>query len=158
MTKAKVKQIDSYIYRRTDEGFKFLMLKRNAKKHYGNLWQGVAGKIEKGETAVETVLRELKEETGFKPIKLFVTDHVASFYNAYKDQIFMVPVFGIEVDNEEVKLSDEHCEFRWVPFEKALDLLTWKGQKEAIKTVHDMITRNDDRIKWAKLPLSKKEK
>ena len=158
MTKAKVKQIDSYIFRKTDEGLKYLMLKRNSNKHYEHLWQGVAGKIEKGETAVQTVVRELEEETGLTPACLFVADHVASFYNAHKDQIFMVPVFGIEVDNDKVELSDEHCDFRWVSYEEASKLLTWKGQKEAIETVNDMIINADDRVKWAKLTLSRKEK
>ena len=60
MPKVKVKQIDSYIYRFTNDGPEYLMLKRSSGKYYEHLWQGVAGKIEKGETAVQTILRELK--------------------------------------------------------------------------------------------------
>ena len=57
----------------------YLMLKRNIGKHYEHLWQGVAGKIEDGESAIQTIIRELKEETGKSPVNLFVADHIASF-------------------------------------------------------------------------------
>jgi len=153
MAKTKMKQIDSYIYRITKNGPVYLMLKRSPGKYYEHLWQGVAGKIEKGETAVQTVVRELKEETGKEPFKIFVADHIASFYNAKYNQIFMVPIFGIEVESSEVQLSAEHSEYKWVPFEEALALLTWKGQKEGLQSVHDEVISNDDRIKWTQINL-----
>jgi dATP pyrophosphohydrolase len=153
MAKTKMKQIDSYIYRNTENGPIYLMLKRSPGKYYEHLWQGVAGKIEKGETAVQTVVRELKEETRKEPIKIFVADHIASFYNAKYNQIFMVPIFGIEVEGSEVQLSEEHSEYKWVLFEDALNLLTWKGQKEGLRTVHDEVISKDDRTKWSEIKL-----
>jgi len=153
MPKIKVKQVDSYIYRNTDAGPLYLMLKRSTGKYYEHLWQGVAGKIEKGETAVQTILRELKEEIGKNPVKMFAADHIASFYNAKEDIIQMVPIFGIEVENSEVRLSKEHSEYKWVSFDEAVVLLTWKGQKEGLRTVHDEITSRDDRTKWSEIKL-----
>lgn len=153
MAKTKMKQIDSYIYRNTENGPVYLMLKRSPGKYYEHLWQGVAGKIEKGETAVQTVVRELKEETGKEPTKIFVADHIASFYNAKYDQIFMVPIFGIEVEGSEVQLSEEHSEYKWVSFEEALNLLTWKGQKGGLRTVHEEVISEDDRTKWSEIKL-----
>ncbi len=153
MPKTKVKQVDSYIYRMTEEGPVYLMLKRNTGKHYEHLWQGVAGKIEKGETAWQTIIRELKEETGMSPQKIFVADHIASFYNAKEDIIQMVPIFGIEVKGEEVILSEEHIDYKWVTFKEAMSLLTWKGQKEGLKTVHDEVVSNDDRSKWSEIKI-----
>ena len=151
MAKTKMKQIDSYIYRHTDDGIKYLMMKRNTGKHYEHLWQGVAGKIEKGETAVQTVVRELKEETGKNPKKIFVADHIASFYNAKNDQIFLVPVFGIEVESDVVTLSEEHSDYKWVTFDEALNLLTWKGQKEGLKAINEEVVSNDNRSKWSEV-------
>jgi dATP pyrophosphohydrolase len=153
MQRVKVKQVDSYIYRNTDTGPVYLMLKRSTGKYYEHLWQGVAGKIEIGETAGQTVIRELKEETGKNPVKMFAADHIASFYDARKDRIQMVPIFGIEVENYEVQLSEEHSEYKWVSFEEALALLTWKGQKEGLRTVHDEIMSGDDRPKWSEIKL-----
>ena len=153
MPKTKIKQVDSYIYRNTAAGLVYLMLKRSPGKYYEHLWQGVAGKIEKGETAVQTIIRELHEETGMKPKKMFAADHIASFYDARKDRILMVTIFGIEVENSKVHLSEEHSEYKWVSFEEALALLTWKGQKEGLRTVHEEITSGDNRTKWSEIKL-----
>ena len=77
MTKILVRVIDAYVFRQTDEGLKFLLLKRAKTKMYEHLWQGVAGKMEGDEKAWEAAIRELMEESGFKPIRMFVADLVS---------------------------------------------------------------------------------
>lgn len=154
MTEVVVTHVDSYVYRRDESDLKYLLLKRHEAKIYGHLWQGVAGQIEGGETAVQTVMRELKEETGLEPAKLFVVDHVSSFYQSYRDRMHLVPVFGVEVESAEVQLSDEHKEYRWVDIETAQGLLTWAKQKEAISAVNDMLLSNDERIRWSEVDLT----
>lgn len=146
-----IRVIDAYVYITTDDGILFLLLKRAKTKMYEHLWQGVAGKIEKGEKSWETAKRELLEETGLIPKKMFIADHVSKFYEAKDDRINFVPVFGIEVNTKEVVLSDEHCDYKWVTIEEALDLLVWTGQKQAIIIVNDMILCNDDRMKWSEI-------
>ena len=151
MTDIKVRVVDCYVYRHTNDGIRFLLMKRNLNKMYEHLWQGVAGKIEPGETASETAIRELKEETGLNPINMFVADHVSRFYETHGDRINLVPVFGIEVDSDEVNLSEEHIDCKWVSIDEALDKLIWSGQKKGIQTVYDMVTSNDDQMKWSKV-------
>ena len=56
-----------------------------------------------------------------------------------------------DVLNENVVLSDEHCEFQWVDFDTAHDTLVWNGQKEGIAAVFNMLNSNDDRIKWSEI-------
>ncbi|MDP6229082.1 MAG: NUDIX pyrophosphatase [Candidatus Marinimicrobia bacterium] len=143
--------IDAYVFRKTNDGLLFLILKRAKTKRYEHLWQGVAGKIEAGETAPEAAKRELMEETGLKPKHMFVADHVSRFYEAYGDRINLVPVFGIEVDSDQITLSDEHCEYQWVPLDDALEHLVWQGQKKGIRVVSDMVLSNDDRIRWSEI-------
>ena len=46
-----VRVVDAYVFRQTNNGLRFLILKRAETKIYEHLWQGVAGKIEKGEKA-----------------------------------------------------------------------------------------------------------
>ena len=151
MTDIKVRVVDCYVYRHTNDGIRFLLMKRNLNKMYEHLWQGGAGKIESGETASETAIRELKEETGLNPINMFVADHVSRFYETHGDRINLVPVFGIEVDSDEVNLSEEHIDCKWVSINEALDKLIWSGQKKGIQTVYDMVTSNDDQMKWSKV-------
>ena len=153
MASVTVRVVDCYVYRQTDDGLKFLLMKRNLNKIYEHLWQGVAGKIEDGETASEAAIRELKEETGLDPVNMFVADHVSRFYEVHGDRINLVPVFGIEVNSDEVILSEEHIDFKWVTIEEALNTLVWNGQKKGIQTVHDMVISDDDRMRWSKVDL-----
>ena len=155
MANIKVRVVDCYVYRQTDKGLKFLILKRNEKKLYEHLWQGVAGKIEKDEEAWQTAIRELKEETGLDPVKMFVADHVSQFYEKHGDRVNLVPVFGIEVDSKNVILSDEHIEYKWVAFKEAFDTLVWNGQKKGIQTVYNMVSNNDERIRWTTIEINK---
>lgn len=153
MADVTVRVVDCYVYRQTDDGLKFLLMKRNLNKIYENLWQGVAGKIEDGETAPEAAIRELKEETGLDPVNMFVADHVSRFYEVHEDRVNLVPVFGMEVDSDEVMLSEEHVDFKWVTIKEALNTLVWNGQKKGIQTVHDMVISDDDRMRWSKVDL-----
>lgn len=153
MNQIKVRVVDCYIYRRTDDGILFLLMKRNLNKIYEHLWQGVAGKIEEGETSSEAAIRELKEETGLSPLNMFVADHVSKFYEVHGDRINLVPVFGIEVDSEIINLSEEHISYKWVDINEALNTLVWNGQKKGIQTVHDMVINNDDRMIWSKVEI-----
>jgi 8-oxo-dGTP diphosphatase len=50
-------------------GDEILMLKRNKAPNRG-LWNGVGGKIAPGETPVDSCLREVWEETGYRPENL----------------------------------------------------------------------------------------
>ncbi|MBT3300325.1 MAG: NUDIX domain-containing protein [Candidatus Marinimicrobia bacterium] len=153
MAKIKVRVVDAYVYKNTGERYKFLLLKRAKTKLYEHLWQGVAGKIEPGEKAWKTAIRELKEETGFSPKRIFVADHVSQFYEVHGDRVNLIPVFGIEVKEGEVQLSEEHSEYEWLPFEKAQERLVWRGQKQGIAVVHEMITKKDDRMRWSEIKL-----
>ncbi|MCH7613482.1 MAG: NUDIX domain-containing protein [Candidatus Marinimicrobia bacterium] len=151
MTDILVRVIDAYVFRRTENGLRFLILKRASTKLYEHLWQGVAGKIEAGETAWQAAIRELDEETGLSPKHIFIADHVSRFYEAYGDRINLVPVFGIEVDSDDVILSNEHSEYKWVTLEEAQKHLVWRGQKEGIQVVNEMILNNDDRMRWSEI-------
>ena len=153
MIKIITRVVDCYVFNLLDNDPSFLILKRNHNKIYEHLWQGVAGKIEKGETAWQTAIRELKEETGLDPYRMFVADHISKFYEVKGDRINLVPVFGIEVNSKDVILSEEHIEYKWVNFNEARDILAWNGQKEGLEVVYNMISNSDERMRWSKINL-----
>ena len=152
-----VRVVDAYVFRKVENKIYFLLLKRANKKIYGHLWQGVAGKIETGESAWQAALRELNEETGLQPKHMFIADHVSKFYEQIGDRINLVPVFGIEVESEEVRLSDEHTEFRWMDVDEAEETLVWSGQKKGVRTVYGMLKSNDDRMKWSEIKINQEK-
>ena len=91
-----------------------------------------------------------------EPVNMFVADHVSRFYEVYGNRVNLVHVFGVQVGREEVTLSEEHCEYCWVDLETAKDTLVWKGQKEGIAAVANMLNSKDDRIKWSEVDLNTK--
>jgi len=119
----------------------FLILKRSGDEDiYPGLWQIVSGGIERYEKAYEAAIREMREEIGITPLRLFNTPLTNTFYFAANDSVNVSPVLAAEVDEgSEVKLSSEHEAYRWATSEEAISSLVWPGQKEAIKVVKDFV-------------------
>lgn len=139
--------IEVHIFRETKKGLEFLLLKRAEREIYPGLWQMVTGTVEAGETAYEAALREIKEETGLKPGRIWVVPNVNTFYSHEMDTITLLPVFAAKVnDKESVKLSEEHTQSLWYNPEDAKSRLAWEGQRHSV----ELITRyySKDRIFW----------
>lgn len=110
-----------------ENGYKMLLLKRS-KEGY---WCHIAGRIEKNETAWQTVVRELKEETSI-PIKtLYSASYIDRFYEHQYNRINLVPVFVAYVDSDvAVQLNHEHTEYRWCSVEEAIALVDFPNMKK----------------------------
>lgn len=133
MTKIITKRVEVHVFKKTKRGHKFLVLKRSPAGKYPNLWQMVSGTIDPGEKAYETAIREVKEETQLDIEELFILPRVTEFYDFFEeDSINLVPVFIARVKDDEVKISDEHSEFKWVYFHKAYRMLHWIQWKENV--------------------------
>jgi len=128
-----------YVYRLTQGGWEFLQLHRTSSA-YGRTWQTVYGGIEANETAVAAAIRELKEETGLVPRRMFQVEYLESFYFRASDSITLMPVFGVEVNQSDpIALNAEHDEFRWVPELQVNGLFMWRTQREAIRILLEMM-------------------
>ena len=139
--------IECYVARKSKEGYKFLMLKRAESDNlYPGIWQIITGKIEKNEKAFETALREVKEESGLTPTRLFVLPHTTTFYSPRTDAISLIPLFVCLVRNKTVNLSEEHSEYKWADAIKASQKLHFKSQKENIKFIENNL-RTKERLK-----------
>lgn len=115
----------------------------------------VTGKIEKGETAYSTALREIKEETGLSVKKLFVVPQVNSFYNSDDDSINLIPVFVALVGSHDVRLSAEHQKFEWVKKDKAQTLLAWPGQAQSVEIIDDYFFKQKENLNFIEINISK---
>ncbi|MCU0371874.1 MAG: NUDIX pyrophosphatase [Ignavibacteria bacterium] len=136
--------IECYVIRRVRNKLKFLIIKRSGNDTiYPGIWQIVTGKIEPEEKAYEAALREIEEETGLKPGRLFVIPHTTTFYSPERDAVSLVPLFFCETSEKNVLLSKEHTDFKWLDAEKASEKLFFKSQKENVNFIDSNFRSKD---------------
>ncbi len=130
--------VEVHLIKRTENGIKYLLMKRSDDEKFPGVWQMITGHIEPDETAVEAAVRETFEETGAKAVNLWSIPHVNSYYNPEHDKICTIPVFVTEVDKSfSPQISAEHSEFRWVNIHEAVNLVAWPGQKKSIEIIEE---------------------
>jgi dihydroneopterin triphosphate diphosphatase len=146
--------VEVHVFRRHNNKIDYLILKRGENEIYPGLWQMVTGKIKSGEKAYETALREIKEETGLMPLRLWAAPKVNQFYSADKDAIYVVPVFAAEIKyGESVAICSEHCEFKWIDPSEARNLLPWDEQRRALDIVTGYILKMPDYLDLVEIKL-----
>src|SRR5439155_1727012 len=89
-------------------------------------WETVHGHIEPGETPVQAALRELREETGIEPARLYNVSRVEAFYRHQANEIVLIPVFAGVVDaRAAVRHSAEHDRAEWLRPPEAAARFSW---------------------------------
>lgn len=117
----------------------------------GEVWQGVAGGAEQGESAEDAARREMLEETGISPetgwvfLDAMATVPVNMFADrrAWGPDIYVVTewAFGVELPPAaKLKLSAERAEMRWAPYAKAAVLLKWDSNRTALWELNERLT------------------
>ena len=94
---------------------KMLLLLRQDHKPQGNTWGVPAGKVEEGETALEAMVRELREETGYVADTLSPT-FFKTTYVRYDEYDYVYHIYNLALDkaHEPVIDSKAHKAFEWV--------------------------------------------
>jgi len=131
-------EVEIIIFRKNKGKPEFLLLKRTDEK--GGFWQPVTGRVEENERQIDTLKRELKEETGIADfIRIIKNVHYYEWENEKcRSKEY---AFGVEVDPKtKVQLPlDEHKEYRWCSFTKTMKLLKWEGNKIALRKLNKML-------------------
>jgi dATP pyrophosphohydrolase len=134
----------AFVVAETGPAAKILLLKR--KKAPVGAWCPVTGRIESGEKAWQTALREIGEETGLKEGRLYTSGVTDSFYDPQANTIELMPVFLFMVERAEaVTLDDSLSEYAWLTVQGALAQMTFAGHKAALETIRrDFLDRTPD--------------
>ena len=105
-------------------------------------WDFVKGNVEPNESEKDTVIRELKEETGIVDAR-FIEDFrekISYFYRRQGTTIHKEVVFFlIETHTETVKLSFEHVGYTWLNYQNAMEKLTFKNAKVVLQKAHELL-------------------
>lgn len=99
-------------------------------------WDFVKGNVEANEREIDTVLRELKEETGIIATNVLegFRERIQYFYRRQGETIQKEVVFYIiQANTEKVELSFEHVGYTWLDYQHALEKLTFKNAKEVLQ-------------------------
>ncbi len=112
-----------------------LFLHRLPDKSEGNTWGIPGGKLEKGETPFQAVVREIDEETGIDLNKYSVKS-MGTVYIRYPEVDFTYHMFAVHLPKDPglIQLNPkEHSEYLWLTLQEALELPLIRGEDECIQ-------------------------
>jgi dihydroneopterin triphosphate diphosphatase len=144
VTSVQVSFIDAYVLRSGPSGFEVLALRRGPGGRSPGSWETVHGTIEPGETPVQAALRELAEETGLAPRRLYNASRVEAFYRHGGDTVALGPVFVALVDaGREARPSAEHDRAEWLAPAEAAGRFSWPRERRALEDVLSILGSGD---------------
>ncbi|KYK36101.1 MAG: NUDIX domain-containing protein [Theionarchaea archaeon] len=115
-------------------GEKILIVKRgNRVNTFIGKWSGISGRMER--TPLESVLREIEEETGIPQEKVALIKEGNPICAKGENLEFKVYPFLFEVEEENIKLNWENIEYRWITPEKIRKYKTVPKLREVIEEV-----------------------
>lgn len=151
-------------YNFTSDGIKYCIFKREDVEV--DMWQWVSGGGEDTESSLESAKREMNEETGVivsELVPLNSMTYIPTYFFeevtiSYPDHI-VIPEYSFgALIGQEIVLSDEHSEYRWVDYKTAMILLHWDSNKTALYELHKRLSKlelwdiyNKDRERTGKI-------
>lgn len=139
--------VDAYVFRRAGGSIELLQLRR-VDRPPETAWQPIMGHVEAGESGVETLWRELREEVGLSPddaafVGAWALQGIHPYFLASRDAIMLSPRFAVEVRSGWAPtLNHEHNAWRWTPLAEAERAFGWPGQHGAIAELAAITRRN----------------
>ena len=120
------KSVGAVITREKNDEIEFLIVKRSDKENY---WEYPKGHQDKGETDLETLHRELEEEIGLKRPNIIKNFQHRISYKSSKGTKRVLLYFLVLI-NEDIQLSEEHSDYKWLRLEDVTSYFDYNDMKE----------------------------
>lgn len=129
------KSCGAIVYRKFHGNTEILLIKHVNSGH----WSFPKGHVEKGETEVETALREIKEETGIDVIIDPTFRETVSYYPKKDTQKLVVYFIGKAKNHDFVPQKEEISEIKWVEIRRAGVVLTYENDRSIVSKAKNSI-------------------
>jgi bis(5'-nucleosidyl)-tetraphosphatase len=135
------------IFHLDDDGIKYLLLHYPSITHRSkrDYWDFAKGHVDKGESELETVVRETVEETGINDLE-FIDGfrETMKYFFRYKNKlIFKVVSFRLaRTRSESVTLSGEHDDFIWLSYADACRILSFTNARGVMTKANEFLEKN----------------
>ena len=115
---------------------KALILKKSPDDwNYPGKWSFCSGFVKEFEAAEDSVLREIKEETGLKA-EIVKKGSLFQKDDKSKGKSWVIMPFLCEAKSENVKLDHENIEFRWIDYKDIKKYPTVPGLQKDLKVLN----------------------
>ena len=118
---------------------KFLAFQRPGYKARGHLWEFVGGKVEKGETGEEALIRECREELA---VEVSVGKIYCEVTHVYPDLTVRLTLFDAEIVRGEPTLL-EHEAMAWIAPEEAARFAFCPADEEILRKIREEKERGE---------------
>ncbi|MBI2673005.1 NUDIX domain-containing protein [Candidatus Woesearchaeota archaeon] len=132
------------VFRKEKNNNLYLLLHKEPQGIYKESWDFPKGWIEEGEEDLEAALRETKEETGIKDLRIIegFREGINFFFKKGNEPVNKTVKYFLGItETKKVKVSFEHAGSSWLNYEDALKKITSKGSKEVLKKANDFINK-----------------
>lgn len=135
--------VDVLVLRGAGGALECLALRRGTDGRCPGSWEVVHGHVEAGERPADAAIRELREETGYAPERLYNLSRVESFYLHRRDVVALVGVFVAFVGDDAPRLGGEHDSFAWLPWREAAQRLAWPREVRCLEDAVRLLGSGD---------------